>query len=96
MALAGQGDVRALPARGPRPGTLSRSVSRITVRTYTFPSAPLADLSGGQLTPYCTCRKYVPRIPPYGEEKWTERTAARLDLQMTLRPRGRPRRNKET
>lgn len=30
---------------------------------------------------------------PFGDEAWTERTAKRLDLQSTLRPRDRPRKS---
>lgn len=32
------------------------------------------------------------RSAPYGDDRWRERTAARLGLESTLRPRGRPRR----
>ena len=34
--------------------------------------------------------KSVKRGAPFGQVNWTERTAARLQLQSTLRPRGRP------
>jgi hypothetical protein len=30
---------------------------------------------------------------PYGDEAWTRRLAKRLDLDLTIRPRGRPRKN---
>jgi hypothetical protein len=66
MALAGQGDVRALPARGPRPGTLSRSVSRITVRTYTFPSAP----PGRPLWRAIDSVLYLPEVCPPNPALW--------------------------
>lgn len=36
-------------------------------------------------------RQSVTRGAPYGEESWVERTAKRLGLESTLRPRGRPR-----
>jgi putative transposase len=36
-------------------------------------------------------RRCLRRGQPYGSEAWTERTAHRLGLQSTLRPRGRPR-----
>jgi putative transposase len=36
-------------------------------------------------------RRCVLRGQPYGNQAWVEETAARLDLQSTLRPRGRPR-----
>jgi putative transposase len=36
-------------------------------------------------------RRSVERGTPFGEERWTERTATRLGLDSTLRPRGRPR-----
>jgi putative transposase len=36
------------------------------------------------------------RGTPYGDDRWTERTARRLDLQSTLRPRGRPRKRPGT
>lgn len=35
-------------------------------------------------------RRSVVRGAPFGEESWQERTAKRLGLQSTLRPRGRP------
>jgi putative transposase len=35
-------------------------------------------------------RRSVARGSPYGEDSWQERTARRLGLQSTLRPRGRP------
>jgi REP-associated tyrosine transposase len=35
-------------------------------------------------------RRSVARGAPYGEPAWTERTAGRLGLESTLRPRGRP------
>jgi REP-associated tyrosine transposase len=37
--------------------------------------------------------KSIKRGAPFGRTRWTERTAARLELQSTLRPRGRPRKN---
>jgi putative transposase len=37
-------------------------------------------------------RDAVHRGRPYGEENWLRRTVARLNLEMTMRPRGRPRR----
>jgi putative transposase len=36
-------------------------------------------------------RRSLQRGSPYGDAHWTERTAQRLGLQSTLRPRGRPR-----
>ena len=36
-------------------------------------------------------RRSVNRGAPYGSPAWMQRTAARLGLQSTLRPRGRPR-----
>jgi putative transposase len=35
-------------------------------------------------------RQSITRGRPYGDEKWVESTAKRLDLDSTLRPRGRP------
>lgn len=40
-------------------------------------------------------RQSVHRGQPYGDEAWTERTAQRLDLESTFRPRGRPRKISE-
>lgn len=40
-------------------------------------------------------RQSVNRGQPYGEESWIERTAKRLNLQSTFRPRGRPRKTPE-
>ena len=43
-------------------------------------------------------RKCVQRGSPFGEDAWAKRSATRLGLKSTLRPRGRPRKqqNKET
>ena len=38
-------------------------------------------------------RRCVQRGSPYGSERWTRRTTKELQLESTLRPRGRPRRN---
>ena len=38
-------------------------------------------------------RRSVARGCPYGSEDWTKRTAERLELEITLRPRGRPRKS---
>jgi putative transposase len=38
-----------------------------------------------------TLRQCLLRGRPYGHERWTRRTAKRLGLENTLRPRGRPR-----
>lgn len=38
-----------------------------------------------------TIRTCILRGRPFGEENWQKRTAARLGLEMTMRPRGRPR-----
>jgi hypothetical protein len=35
-------------------------------------------------------RQSVKRSAPYGSASWVQRTAQRLNLQRTLRPRGRP------
>jgi len=38
----------------------------------------------------------VQRGTPFGSERWVRRSALRLDLDATLRPRGRPRLKKES
>jgi REP-associated tyrosine transposase len=38
-------------------------------------------------------RRCINRSSPYGAERWVERTAKRLGLEITLRPRGRPKKN---
>lgn len=40
-------------------------------------------------------RRSIARGTPYGGKRWTHRTAARLGLESTLRPRGRPRKYPE-
>jgi putative transposase len=40
-------------------------------------------------------RRSVIRGSPYGAPSWIERTAKRLGLESTLRPRGRPRKSTE-
>jgi putative transposase len=47
-------------------------------------------LSAGDLT---RLRLSVERGSPFGSETWTKRTAEKLGLQSTLRPRGRPKKN---
>jgi putative transposase len=47
-----------------------------------------ADLTETQIE---RIEKSVKRGAPFGQTDWTEITAARLKLQSTLRPRGRPR-----
>jgi len=39
-------------------------------------------------------RQCVRRRSPFGQADWQERTAARLGLESTLRPRGRPKNTK--
>jgi putative transposase len=41
-------------------------------------------------------RRCVQRGTPLGDEQWTKRSARRLGLDSTLRPRGRPRKNEKT
>jgi putative transposase len=41
-------------------------------------------------------RRSVVRGTPFGNDKWTERTADRLGLESSLRPRGRPRKERES
>ena len=38
-------------------------------------------------------RRCVDRGSPFGSDAWTERTIRRLDLESTIRPRGRPRKS---
>lgn len=40
-------------------------------------------------------RRCVNLGPPFGSEAWTQRTARKLGLESTLRPRGRPRKKKD-
>jgi putative transposase len=42
-----------------------------------------------------SARESVKRGRPFGEAAWVKRTAARLGLDSTLRPRGRPKKKKE-
>ena len=43
---------------------------------------------------FLTVCRYVERNAPFGSSLWTQRTANRLGLQVTLRPRGRTRNEK--
>ena len=43
-----------------------------------------------------TVRRSVQRGSPFGSEMWIKRTAARLGLEFTLRPRGRPRKHQKS
>lgn len=38
-------------------------------------------------------RRSAERSLPYGERRWVERLAEKLHLDLTIRPRGRPRKN---
>lgn len=38
-------------------------------------------------------QRAIKRGRPFGDEKWSQRTAERLELESTLRPRGRPRKD---
>lgn len=40
-------------------------------------------------------RQSVKRGTPFGDDRWRTRTARRLGLESTLRPRGRPRKGRE-
>jgi putative transposase len=40
-------------------------------------------------------KECLARGRPFGDERWVEKTAARLGLQYTLNPRGRPRTEEE-
>jgi putative transposase len=40
-------------------------------------------------------RQSIARGAPFGDERWSERTAKRLGLESSLRPRGRPRKEKK-
>jgi putative transposase len=73
------------------------------------PVVPIEELPGGHAYDLARWRRKVERRPseataeaiatsirrgrPYGRDAWTTRIAGRLNLQSTLRPRGRPRRD---
>jgi putative transposase len=40
-------------------------------------------------------RRSLARGQPFGTESWTQRTIARLGLESTVRPRGRPRKARD-
>jgi putative transposase len=40
-------------------------------------------------------RKCVKRGQPFGDDAWVTRTAKQLDLESSLRPRGRPRKHEK-
>jgi len=50
---------------------------------------PLTDAELAQV------RQSVQRGTPFGTARWAKQTAARLGLQATLRPRGRPRKHRQ-
>jgi putative transposase len=56
----------------------------------------LAIVNGVQTeTELAALRESVRRGRPYGAEDWTRKTAARMGLEITMRPRGRPRKMRE-
>ena len=46
--------------------------------------------------PLVALRRSVVRGAPYGDELWQQRTAKMLGLESSMRPRGRPKKEKET
>jgi putative transposase len=40
-------------------------------------------------------QKSIARGTPFGDDRWTQRTAKRLGLESSLRPRGRPRKTEK-
>ena len=52
-------------------------------------NTPQTDAEGAAV------RRSIVRGTPLGTEAWTRRTAERLDLESTVRPRGRPRKEAE-
>ena len=68
-------------------GAMSESVSHGVDGLLVAPGAP-AELAAA-------LRRCVMRGQPFGDEGWVKRTAPRLGLASTLRPRGRPRKASE-
>ncbi|MEM1067737.1 MAG: transposase [Planctomycetota bacterium] len=62
-------------------------------RPVSWDESVRAELSVKELEKLRWC---VRRGCPFGDETWVESTARRLDLESTLRPRGRPRKLRET
>jgi hypothetical protein len=57
------------------------------IRIYFQPGAKIAEAEVERL------RECLQRRRPYGDAAWTVKTARRMDLEASLRPRGRPRKH---
>ena len=77
-----------------RDGDLAPFLQKLTithVRNWPLPRDWLRIVAGVQPKRQLELvRRSLLRGQPYGSETWTQRTAAVLELQSTLRPRGRP------
>jgi putative transposase len=75
--------------RGRRPALLSPWPVPCPRNWVAHVNAPQSDAELAAL------RRSLARGAPFGGERWTERTAKRLGLESSLRPRGRPRKEKK-
>src|SRR5262249_42673142 len=95
----------ASPAAPPWATSGGRSAPR-TAWDWSPRCVPADDLEKSRMSPFplecplflCqtkgeveAVRRSIARGAPLGDERWTKRTAARLGLESSLRPRGRPR-----
>jgi len=80
----GPAEWRGMLRGWPTPGSGAMGVPRGWLRTVNAIQGE-AELAG--------VRRSVKRGRPLGDERWTDRTAAKLGLGATLRPPGRPRKN---
>jgi putative transposase len=67
------------------PWPVDRPQSWLTIVNRPLPAAEAQRL-----------KESLTRGRPFGSEQWTEKTAARLGLQYTPNPRGRPKKQEET
>jgi putative transposase len=74
--IAGSSEERALLADPPTP------LGRDWLRHVNQPQSEAEELA---------LRACIARGKPFGSERWTTKIARQLNLQSTLRPRGRPR-----
>ncbi|MGQ0635060.1 MAG: transposase [Planctomycetaceae bacterium] len=70
---------------GPLAGLLHPWPIRRSANWVDFVNAPQTEAE------VATIRRSIQRGAPYGDDRWTERSAARLGLESTLKPIGRPR-----
>jgi len=88
-------------ARGPMPGGLCPGDARVASLLHDWPVPMPTNWLSWVKEPQTNAelnalRRSVARGTPYGSIPWQKRTAGRLGLEATLRPRGRPKKKPQS